>query len=165
MLHGPTELFQPTGSATNMMRSEYVWAMSIATFLAVVLIYILGVYLLKAARPIWGRGKEAHLVVDRRRSKRFEVSLPVFVYGHQSDAEPFFEDTTVLQVSAHGGLLTLASNVRMGQELLLATNGAQELHQPCLVARLGSSKGFRTEVAVRFVRPAPEFWLTQAKQS
>jgi hypothetical protein len=139
LLHGPTELFQPTGSATNMTRSEYVWAVTIATFLAVVLIVIPGLYIIEAVRLNWERGKETHRVFDRRRSKRFEVSLPIFVYGHKSDAEPFFEDATVMQVSAHGGLLTLASNVRIGQELLLETNGAQELRQSCWVARLGSS--------------------------
>jgi hypothetical protein len=140
----------------NMTHGEFVWTMTGATFLAVILISILGFYITQAASRNWG----LHLLVDRRCSRRFNVALPVVVYGHQDNAEPFFEDTTVLQVSPQGGLLTLTSRVRIGQELLLGSNGGREIYQPCRVARLGPSGGLWTEVAVRFERPAPEFWLT-----
>ena len=148
-----------------MTRSEFIWVTTTATFLAAVLIPVLALYFIKVIRLNWGPGEAAHRDEDRRRSKRFEVSLRVFVYGRQSDEEPLSEEATVRQVSAHGGLLTLATSVLVGQQLLLATNGAEDLHQPCWVARVGSSNGLRTEAAVKFARPAPEFWLAQAERN
>jgi hypothetical protein len=149
--------------------SEFTWAITVATFLAVVLIFILGSHIISVISRTWrskeGQERSTRLTGDgasrsdeRRRSKRVEVLRPVFVSGHHSDAEPFFEETVSLQVSAHGGLLVLASNVQVGQELLLATSRTQTPFQPCRVARLGSSTHLRTEVAVEFALPAPEFW-------
>jgi hypothetical protein len=147
----------------DMTYSESVWVITIATFLAVALIPIFAFFIINKVVRNRESGKQTRPIVDRRRSKRFEVSLPVFVYGHQSEAEPFSENATVLQASADGGLLTLASNVRVGQELLLETMSAQDLRQSCWVARLGPSSGSRKQVAVKFARPAPGFWLKQAK--
>lgn len=153
----------------RMTDSEFIWAISFATFFAVVLIFILGSHIISVVRWTW-RSKEdreqstdkarngAGRVTDRRRSKRFEIVRPVFVSGRQGDAEAFFEETITLQVSPHGGLLVLATSVQVGQELLLATHRTQAPFQPCRVARLGASTFLRTEVAVEFARPAPEFW-------
>jgi phosphate/sulfate permease len=149
--------------------SKFIWAISVATFIAVVLIFILGFHIISVLRLTWRSkedqerstdrtGNEARRTTDRRRSKRLEVVRPVFVSGHRSDAEPFFEEAISLQVSAHGGLLVLATSVRVGQELLLATDCTQAPFQSCRVARLGSSAHLRTEVAVEFARPTPEFW-------
>jgi PilZ domain len=146
-------------------RSEFVWATTAATFLAVVLIPTLAYCVIRIIRVNWGLEEAVPRHSDRRRSKRFDVSLRVFVYGHQGDEEPFCEEATVLQVSAHGGLLALATRVPVGQQLLLSTNGAEEVHQPCWVARVGASTGVRTEAAIRFARPAPEFWLAQSRQN
>lgn len=139
-----------------MTHSEFIWAATSATFLAVVVISILGLHLAGAVTRLW-RQNDARLV-DRRSSDRRAVSLPVFVYGHLSDAEPFFEDAMVQQVSAQGALMTLTAQVRVGQQLLLGRNGDQELHRPCRVARVGSSNGPGTEVAIKFAEAAPEFW-------
>lgn len=151
----------------QIMDSEFAWPIAVATFLAVVLIFILGSYIISVIRRTWRleedlgasrMGIGARASTDRRRSRRVEVLRPVFVSGHRSDAEPFFEETISLQVSAHGGLLVLATNVQVGQELFLATSRTQAPFQPCHVARLGSSTRFRTEVAIEFAPPAPEFW-------
>lgn len=152
----PAEPFFRTGSLGRMTHSEFIWAATSATFLAVVVISILGLHLAGAVTRLW-RQNDARLV-DRRSSDRRAVSLPVFVYGHRGDEEPFFEDAMVQQVSAHGALLTLTAPVRIGQQLLLARNGDQELHRACHVARLGSSNGPGTEIAIKFAEPAPEFW-------
>ena len=145
-----------------MTQTESVWVITIAAFLAAAVILILGFYIVHNVLMQRGSAKRTRSV-DRRRSKRFEVSLPVFVYGHEGESEPFSENATVLQASAHGGLLKLASNVQVGQELLLETMSAQEARQSCWVARLGPATGSRKEVAVKFARPAAEFWLKQAK--
>jgi PilZ domain len=141
-----------------MTQSQFVWLMTGATFLTVVVISILALRVAGTVSRVLGQNGTGR--PDRRGSERFEVSLPVFVYGHRLGAEPFHEDATVQQASADGGLLTLASNVQIGQELILTRNGDREpeLHQPCRVARLGSSTGSKTEVAVQFPEPAPDFW-------
>jgi hypothetical protein len=163
--HNPFELSQPTGFAMEIMRTEFIWAITAATFLAVVLTVMYGLHVISVLGLTWelkrssgSTGKEGRGDSERRRSKRLEVLLPVFVYGYRNDAKPFFEDTISLQVSAHGGLLVLATNVRVGQELLLTTDGSRTLLQPCRVARVGFSTPMRTEVAVEFAQPAPEFW-------
>src|SRR5690348_2346862 len=53
----PKELPQPTGFAMQMTNSEFIWAISIATFLAVVLIFILGVHIISTLRLSWKPGK------------------------------------------------------------------------------------------------------------
>jgi hypothetical protein len=155
--------------------SEFVWAITVAAFFAVLLIFILGRHCISVIRLTW-RFKDqersadrtedgARRLTDRRRSKRLEVLRPVFVSGYRTDAEPFFEETISLQVSAHGGLLVLATGVRVGQELLLATDRTQAPFQSCRVARLGSSTSLRTVVAVEFARPAAEFWQASSTHS
>jgi hypothetical protein len=156
--------------------SEFIWAITVATFFAVLLIFFLGLRVISVINLTWrskgdqdrstGRaGNGAQRDTERRRSKRVEVLRPVFVSGHRSDAEPFFEETISLQASAHGGLLVLATNVQVGQELLLATDRTKVPFQPCRVARLGFSTAMRTEVAVEFARPSPEFWQAASARS
>jgi hypothetical protein len=165
----PKELPQPAGFAMHITDSEFVWTISVATFFAVVLIFILGFHIISVLKLTWrpngeqerstdGTGDADSRTTDRRRSKRLEVVRPVFVSGHRIDAKPFFEEAISLQVSAHGGLLVLATSVRVGQELLLATDRMQVPLQSCRVARLVSSTPLRSEVAVEFARPTPEFW-------
>jgi PilZ domain len=146
-----------------MTHSQFVWVMTVATFLAVVAISILALRVADTVSRLLGRSGSARL--DRRGSERFQVSLPVFVYGHRLGAEPFHEDATAWQASAQGALLTLASNVQIGQELILTRNGDRdpEAHQPCRVARLGPSSDSKTEVAVQFPEPAPDFWANGHK--
>jgi hypothetical protein len=145
--------------------SAFVWAITAAVFVAVIVIYVLGVFIVSALSPILHPEKEAAPFVDRRRSERFEVRLPVLVYGYQTDEEPFSENATVRQMSPHGGLLALATGVQVGQELLLETQGAQHLRQSCRVARVGSSDGLTKEVAFQFARRAADMWLARAKSS
>jgi hypothetical protein len=153
--------------------SEFIWAITVATFFAVLLIFFLVLRVISVINLTWrskgdqdrSTGNEARRDTERRRSKRLEVIRPVFVSGHRSDAEPFFEETISLQASAHGGLLVLATNVQVGQELLLATDRTQVPFQPCRVARLGFSTAMRTEVAVEFARPSPEFWQAASARS
>lgn len=152
-----------------MTDSEFIWAISAATFFAVVLIFMLGFHIISVLRLNWrseeGRDRSPERTGngdrrpgDRRRSKRIEVVRPVFVSGYRSDAKPFLEETISLQCSAHGGLLVLTTTVLVGQELLIATNRTQAQFQSCRVARLVSSTPLRNEVAVEFARPTNEFW-------
>ena len=165
----PKELSQPAGFAMHITDSEFAWTISVATFLAVVLIFILGFHIISVLKLGWrpkeGQERSSERLGngdrrpgDRRRSKRIEVVRPVFVSGYRSDAKPFLEETISLQCSAHGGLLVLTTSVLVGQELFIATDRTQAHFQSCRVARLQSSTPLRNEVAVEFARPTNEFW-------
>lgn len=58
--------------------------------------------------------------------------LPVLVYGRGEDEEPFQEETNVRRLNFRGGLITLATRVAPGQQLILI-NPATEEDQRCRV--------------------------------
>lgn len=144
------------------------WALLAATFLGLLLAVYLGFRVFPLVVQAWKQKDpprsthpptpDAPAVTDRRRSNRRDILLPISVYGNRDNTESFFEDGMSLQVSDHGGLLVLASRVRVGQELVLRTCSAESKSQVCHVARLGAATHLRTAVAVQFAQPAPEFW-------
>src|SRR6266403_1247965 len=62
--------------------------------------------------------------------------LPVLVYGRGEDEEPFQEETNVRWLNFRGGLITFATKVAPGQQLILI-NPATEEDQRCRVAFIG----------------------------
>jgi hypothetical protein len=101
---------------------------------------------------------------DRRRAKRIDMRVPLYVYGHDLRHEPFHLEGTSLVVNSHGALLKLSSRVKPGQELLL-TNCESQLEQSCRVVRLVRKDRKNVEVAVAFAEPAPAFWPIPPDQS
>jgi hypothetical protein len=105
---------------------------------------------------------------DRRRSTRWAVHVPVFVYGYSAAQEPFHEEAQTLDVSANGTLLTLASTVQTGQHLLLIDR-ATDARQECRVVRVGAFGAFggfgtpSTEVAIEFSQSNAPFWQLPAR--
>jgi hypothetical protein len=95
---------------------------------------------------------------ERRRAKRVDLRVSVYVYGHGPHQEPFHEEATSLVVNSHGALISISKKVRSGQKLLL-TNRATHLEQPCRVVRLARRHRKRLEIAVAFTDPAPAFWF------
>jgi hypothetical protein len=94
--------------------------------------------------------------IERRRSERLPFRETVFVCG-QSHGRSFKEETLTLSISAHGALVDLSASLSRGQKLLLMnpqTWDEREAH----VARVGNVRNGRTEVALKFTKPAPEFW-------
>lgn len=102
-------------------------------------------------------GGRAVKTLERRRSERFLHHVCVFVYSHAPGESPFHEETTTLDVSLHGGLLTLAANIYVGQKLLL-TNIANQEERECYVVRFKRKRDQERDVAIEFTRAAPDFW-------
>ncbi len=95
---------------------------------------------------------------ERRRSERLISDMSLVVRGASADGDSQFADETfTISVSAHGALIILAKRVEIGQVLQLVNPSTQDQRE-ARVVRFGPPFGGLTQVAVEFVRPAPEFW-------
>ena len=94
---------------------------------------------------------------ERRRSLRLPLIVPLVIRGESSDKKPFQEETVTLSVNAHGALVVLATNVALGQTLVLM-NPQNWDERDGRVARIGLTASGLIQVGVEFARPAPEFW-------
>lgn len=94
---------------------------------------------------------------DRRRSLRWSLDIPVYVYGYGPNQEPFHEEAHTLQVNANGALLLLSVPVRDGQELLL-TNTFTQQEQDCRIVFLGTRHSRTIEAGIAFPETNPSFW-------
>lgn len=94
----------------------------------------------------------------RRRSQRVIITLAVTVrtVERPKDAS-FVEETHTLVVNAHGALVVLAGQVRVGQQLLIANRATQQ-EQLCRVASLGPAASGKVQVGLEFLKPSRDFW-------
>ena len=83
--------------------------------------------------------------------------LPVLVYGRGDDEEPFQEETNVRLLNLRGGLITLATRVEPGQQLILM-NPTTDEDQRCRVAFVGEQHLGRSMIGIQFSQPPWEFW-------
>jgi|SRR5882757_1654386 len=101
--------------------------------------------------------KDAIETPDRRRSRRWSLDIPVYVYGHGPSTDPFHEEAHTLHVNANGALLLLSVPVRTGQKLLL-TNTLTQQEQDCRVVFLGTRRSRTVETGIEFPETNPSFW-------
>jgi len=83
--------------------------------------------------------------------------LSVLVYGRRKDEEPFREETNLHLLNPRGGLITLATSVEPGQQLILM-NVATEEDQRCRVAFVGEQHFGRSMVGIQFNWLTEKFW-------
>lgn len=93
----------------------------------------------------------------RRRSQRLFASVPITVHGLLDSKRSFEEQTETVVIQAQGALILLAARVASGQSLLVKNLRTQE-EQECRVVHLGSGERGKTQVAVEFTQPKPDFW-------
>lgn len=91
----------------------------------------------------------------RRRSKRIKVRVVVAV--RSQDKKSLTETTHTIVVNAHGALLILAMKVSVNHFIVLE-NHATKRELLCRVAHVGATFMGKSQVAVEFIRPDPEFW-------
>jgi hypothetical protein len=91
----------------------------------------------------------------RRRSKRVKARIPVVVRLQGKNAQT--ESTHTIVVNAHGALMIVAMKVAVNHFIVLenTTTGRELL---CRVAHVGATFMGKTQVAVEFIRPDPDFW-------
>ena len=91
---------------------------------------------------------------DRRKTSRIHVRIPLFVYGYTPGGDPFYELTYSIVVNGGGGLISMTSDVRPGQRLVV-TNEGNDQSQECVVV---SVELYRSHIALKFPAATPQFW-------
>jgi len=99
---------------------------------------------------------------NRRRSQRLRVRIRVVVRAQSPKKESITEEAEALVVNAHGGLLLMATEVRIDQFLTLV-NPKTEEELLARITALGPRFMGKTEVAIEFIKPSPGFWGIRSK--
>jgi len=96
-------------------------------------------------------------LAERRRSARLSVNVTLVICGQSPKDQRFQEETSTLSINDHGALVVLATEVTLGQRVLLM-NPQTWNDRAGRVTRLGAIDGGRTQVGIEFTEPAPGFW-------
>lgn len=96
-------------------------------------------------------------MLNRRRSKRLPLSIPVRLYGRTVENLPFREETVTKAVSADGGLMSAAAPVNVGQRLRIVNRVTDE-ERECLVVYVEKKRPGKGKVGVRFMNRDGDFW-------
>ena len=94
---------------------------------------------------------------ERRQSPRYELDVPLTIYGRAPSGSPFYQVADAVNGSADGGLIVLRVPVCEGQDLLLINNWTSK-EQICRVVHIRGRDAETNEVGVAFPSPNPEFW-------
>jgi PilZ domain-containing protein len=97
------------------------------------------------------------LALNRRRTQRVLMRVPVRLSGQSTHGSQFDEQTHTFSVSAHGASILLFASVKNGQRLKLV-NPATGDEAECIVAHVGRRHADRMEVGVFFAFANPKFW-------
>jgi len=97
------------------------------------------------------------LAVNRRRSQRVLMRLPVRVSGQVGPDSPIEEETHTVAISAHGAMITLAAPVYRGQRFTLLNVQTKESLE-CDVVHIDKNTGQQVQVGLEFLLPNSAFW-------
>jgi hypothetical protein len=95
--------------------------------------------------------------VNRRRSERVILQMKISVIAEDIERKPRQEEALTLVVNAHGGLLKMRMDVKVGQPMRLV-NPHNKIEQNCRVVRVEDSSPEYFSVAFEFDQPNPKFW-------
>jgi hypothetical protein len=95
--------------------------------------------------------------VDKRRTQRVLLQIPILVRAQFEGDTPLTEDTRTIEVNAHGALIALAMRVRPGQKLVLKNWGTAK-EQECRVVHVREMPFGKSEVGTAFPYPIAKFW-------
>jgi hypothetical protein len=95
--------------------------------------------------------------VNRRRSERVILQMRITVIADDIQRNSRQEEALTQIVNAHGGLLKMKMDVKVGQPMRLA-NPQNKIEQNCRVVRVEDSSPEYFSVAFEFDKPNPKFW-------
>jgi len=94
---------------------------------------------------------------NRRRSERVMLQMKISVIADDIHRKPRQEEALTQVVNAHGGLLKMKMDVKVGQPMRLL-NPHNKIEQNCRVVRIDDSATDYFSVAFEFDQPNPKFW-------
>jgi hypothetical protein len=103
-------------------------------------------------------GDSAMREQEKRRCKRLPLKIPVRVYGRTPNNRPFRDTTVTKTVDAHGATISLESQVKPGQTVLLV-NGYTDEERHCRIVYVDSrNRPKKRRVGIEFIDPRGDFW-------
>src|ERR1700733_3466905 len=94
---------------------------------------------------------------ERRRCQRFDLNVPVKVYGRTPRNIPFRATTATMTISKYGGLLDMKPRVKLGQRMLIVNSFTEE-ERECRVVYVEPKQRGRRSVAGEFSSADGDFW-------
>jgi hypothetical protein len=105
-------------------------------------------------RPMSAHGKD----VERRRTRRFPVVVPVEVSWRGPDGTGLKEDAVARQVNANGGFLKMANYPALGSRVTLANFLSAQTAEARVLAAPDSRPGVANGIVIELIVPNEDFW-------
>jgi hypothetical protein len=105
-------------------------------------------------RPMSADGKN----VERRKTHRFPVSVPIEVSWHGPDGSIFKEDAVAGQVNANGGFLNMSVYPPVGSRVTLANFLSAQTADARVLAAPNAREGVANGIIVELIAPSESFW-------
>ena len=105
-------------------------------------------------RPISADGKN----VERRKTRRFPVVVPIEVSWRGSDGTPVKEDAVARQVNANGGFLKMSTYPDSGARVTLANFISAQTAEARVLAGPSAREGVANGIVVELIVPSESFW-------
>ncbi len=96
--------------------------------------------------------------VERRKSGRFPVAIPIEVSWRDPEGAMFKEEAVARQVNAQGGLLEMATYPEIGSRVVLTNFLSAETLDARVLATPYSREGVSFGIVVELVTPSESFW-------
>lgn len=105
-------------------------------------------------RPISSDGSN----IERRKSRRFPVVVPIEVSWQGADGAAFKEDAVARQVNANGGFLKMAVYPDLGRRVTLTNFLAARAAEARVLAAPQDREGVANGIIVELISPNESFW-------
>jgi hypothetical protein len=105
-------------------------------------------------RPMSAHGTD----VERRKSRRFPVFVPVEVSWRGPDGTALKEDAVARQVNANGGFLKTSSYPALGTRITLANFPSARTAEARVLAAPDSRPGVAKGIVIELIVPNEDFW-------
>jgi hypothetical protein len=96
--------------------------------------------------------------VERRRSARFPVAVPIEVSWRGADGLPVKEDAVARRVNANGGFVKMNVYPELGSRVTLANFLSAQTAEARVLAAPNSREGVSNGIIVELVTPSESFW-------
>ena len=105
-------------------------------------------------RPMSADGTD----VERRKTRRFPVAVPVEVSWRGPDGTALKEDAVARQVNANGGFLKMSKYPALGTRVTLANFLSAQTAEARVLAAPDSRPGVANGIVVELIAPSETFW-------